>query len=117
MITRVRVEAEGRSPLEVEEQLTRAHEAIGQYYRHGSEAYVMLFGEEGEGQAEAQAGECVIERFARDCTIATGGLSVDYGPGHGAIFYKGRMTTHYARPSKSMKLDRRQDDGNPYHEG
>lgn len=87
MVTRIRVEAEGSTTAEVQEILESAHETLGQV--QPGKARRMMFGGGDEALADAQAGEFVIERFARE---------------DGAIFYRGRMTSHYATPSKPRTL-------------
>lgn len=109
MVTRVRIEAEGRDPQEVASVLQAAHEHFVQ--NAPPSVQHRLFGGDLAGLADAQAGEFVIERFARDCWEYEGeGYSkVKAGPGHGAIFYRGRMTSHFAAPSKPLKLDKRSE--------
>jgi uncharacterized protein YqkB len=93
MVTRVRIEAEGRTTGEVEEILYALTEGIGKVNLGSSTDKV--FGEEQEALADARAGELVIERFAKD---------LDHGPNHGAIFFRGRMTTHFAPSQKTLDL-------------
>lgn len=112
MLTRVRIEAEGTSPTDVEEQLATAYEVL---VKEASRAQKeIMFGEVyGDGSdglafpalADAQAGEFVIERFSRDARDESGEMQ----PGHGGIVYRGRMTSHFARPQKVQKLDRHHD--------
>lgn len=102
MVTRIRVEAEGSSSSEVEQTLQLAHESLVQDSPRSARR--LMFGENDEGLVDAQAGEFVIERFARDC----GGDA-----GHGAIVYRGRMTAHYAPPAKVIRLGKRSD-AEPY---
>jgi len=55
------------------------------------------------GLADAQAGEFVIERFARQS-------SPDWSePGDGAIVYRGRMVCHFAAPTPTRDLTKRFD--------
>jgi hypothetical protein len=96
MVTRVRIEAEGRSTGEVEEILYALTMGIGKV-NLGSSADA-VFGEEQKALADARAGEFVVERFAKD---------LDGGPNHGAIFFRGRMTTHFAPPQKTLDLRKR----------
>lgn len=98
MVTRIRIEAEGASSQEVEQTLQVAHEIAGSV-PPGSVRRLM-FGDSDQALVDAQAGEFVIERFARD----TGGDA-----GHGAIIYRGRMTAHYASPAKVRKLNQRDE--------
>jgi hypothetical protein len=101
MVTRVRIEAEGSTPQEVLQQMEVAHQCLTSA---GHEPTLdLLFGTPNErharpGLADAQAGECVIERYARDASDDPDRA------GHGAIVYKGRMTSHYAKPQKLEKL-------------
>lgn len=103
MVTRVRIEAEGRTPDEVTHILETAHEKlIGDDH---PKVLDTLFGEaHGDsnggrpGLADAQAGEFVIERFAR-----SGPPGID-----GQLFYRGRMVAHYATPSKTLDLRSKQ---------
>lgn len=100
MVTRIRIEAEGRSPQEVEQILYTAHEVFTQ--RADRSELEKMFradtdtpgvGNSLEGLADAQAGELVIERFAnRDS---------------GAIVFRGRMTSHFAKPAVVRKLAER----------
>jgi hypothetical protein len=50
----------------------------------------------------------VIERFARDVPGVTsdGQPAPGHGPGHGAVFYRGRMTVHFSKPSKVLDLSK-----------
>lgn len=103
MVTRVRVEAEGSTIQEVEDGLTAAFEAL-HCESVGRKRLATMFGEADErgsypGLVDAQAGEFVIERFARDCRDEHGVAQ----PGHGGMVYRGRMTAHFARPSKTRK--------------
>ncbi len=100
MLTRVRIEAEGRSTSEVEDILTEVSIAV----REGTAYNYSVVGPEQQALADAQAGEFVIERFAKD---------LDGDAGHGAIFYRGRMTTHYARRYKPLSLSERNLDTAP----
>ena len=94
MVTRVRIEAEGRSTQEVEETLQTAFEVLGS----GSKAELArMYGPNHEALVEARAGEFVIERFVRES---------------GAIFYRGRQVAHY-RESEGVKLKGRTE--NPTH--
>lgn len=98
MVTRVRIEAEGSTAAEVEQMLSVAHEAL----TRGAETlqtFVPVFGEGNEALADAQCGEVVLERFAKD---------LKGEPGHGALFFRGRMTTHYASVTPTLDLRRRQ---------
>jgi len=103
MVTRVRIEAEGSSTAEVENILTEVSIAV----REGTADDVYVMGQAQEALADAQAGEFVIERFAKD---------LDGDAGHGAIFYRGRMTSHYARPYKPLRLGERSSTVSPYAE-
>ena len=94
MVTRVRIEAEGRSTDEVENILTDVSIAI----REGTADDASVMGNEQQALADAQVGELVIERSVKD---------LDGEPGHGAIYYRGRMTTHYARRYKPLSLEER----------
>lgn len=99
MVTRIRIEAEGSTAQEVEEILSTAHEVVS----NGSGAqFARMFGSDNEALADAQSGEYVIERFAKEDT--------------GAIVYRGRCTAHYAKPAKVRKLNRRDDSTAPYVE-
>ncbi len=97
MVTRVRIEAEGRTPADVEAVLYAAHETLAQ--AAGPVAREVMFGPEAEGLGDAQCGELVIERFARD---------LKGEPGHGALFFRGRMTTHFAAATPTLDLRKRQ---------
>lgn len=97
MVTRVRIEAEGSTPADVEAILYAAHEALAQNV--GDVAKALMFGPDAEGLADAQCGEMVIERFAK----ARSGEA-----GHGALFFRGRMTTHYAAATPTLDLRKRQ---------
>ncbi len=96
MVTRVRIEAEGRTTGEVEEILYALSEVIGKAgnFDQANKA----FGPNREALADARAGELVIERFAKD---------LDGEPNHGAIFFRGRMTTHFASSQKTLDLRER----------
>ncbi len=96
MVTRVRIEAEGRTTDEVEEILSALSQAVSGVKNVGNADKV--FGEEREALADRQAGEFVVERFAKD---------LDGCPNHGAIFWRGRMTTHFASPQKTLDLRER----------
>jgi len=96
MVTRVRIEAEGRSTGVVEEILYAISEVIGKAGDF-DQAY-KAFGPNREALVDARMGELVIERFAKD---------LDGGPNHGAIFFRGRMTTHFAPPQKVLDLRER----------
>lgn len=111
MVTRVRIEAEGSSPSEVEGILAAMFEHLVAM-PPGTDRN-LAFGGGGEALADAQAGEFVIERFAKDVPPDRDGKP---GPGYGAIFYRGRMVSHYATPSKPLDLRRKQS-SDPYHEG
>ncbi len=88
MVTRVRIETEGRSTDEVENTLHAISESVT---RTAFDAAVVSH----QLAPCTRAGELVIERFAKD-------LGGDAG--HGAIFYRGRMTTHYAERYKTLSL-------------
>lgn len=94
MVTRIRVEAEGSTPAEVEQILESVVWAFGEGITH-SPYRQDVYGYNDEALIEAQAGELVIERFAKD---------TDDQAGHGVIYYRGRMVVHYARPSKPLDL-------------
>ena len=96
MVTRVRIEAEGRTTGEVEEILYALSESIGKH--HLGPSTDKVFGPWQEAVSGARAGELVIERFAKD---------LDGGPNHGAIFWRGRLTTHFAPPQKTLDLRER----------
>ncbi len=100
MLTRVRIEAEGGSTSEVEDILTEVSVAI----REGTAYSYSVVGPSQEALANAQVGEFVIERSVKD---------LDNEPGHGAIYYRGRMTTHYARRYKPLSLSERNLDAAP----
>lgn len=121
MITRIRVEAEGSSTQEVEDILNTAHEVIvneanrTQLAVMFGYAYSPSQGTEGDyypGLADSQAGEFVIERFARESLDEEGKAEV----GHGGIVYRGRSVAHFARPQNLRKLNRRDDRTDPYSE-
>ncbi len=101
MLTRVRIEAEGRSTDEVENILTNVSIAI----REGTADDASVMGNEQQALRDAQAGEFVIERSVKD---------LDNEPGHGAIYYRGRMTAHYARRYKPLSLEERISTVSPY---
>lgn len=101
MVTRVRIEAEGSSTEEVSRLLEAAHE---HFVQDASPATLNhLFGNADEdgshpGLAQAQSGEFVIERFARQQ-----GRGIE-DPSDGQIVFRGRMTTHFARPADVRPL-------------
>lgn len=95
MVTRVRIEAEGRSTQEVEETLQTAFEVLDGASRAQR---FRMFGPNDEALVEAQAGEFVVERFVRES---------------GAIFYRGRQVAHY-RESEGVKLKSRAGNGTAY---
>ena len=96
MVTRVRIEAEGRTTDEVEEILSALSQAVSGVKNVGNADKV--FGKEREALADRRAGEFVIERFAKD---------LDGGSNHGAIFWRGRATTHFAPLQKTLDLRER----------
>lgn len=100
MVTRVRIEAEGSTTAEVEAVLYAASETLTN--GAGTVASEVMFGPDAEALANAHAGELVIERFAKD---------LKGEPGHGAIFFRGRMTTHYSPRTPALDLQFRQDTG------
>lgn len=109
MVTRVRVEAEGRTTDEVTRSLEAAFDQLVSAQPPIAQA---LWGEQNQkgaypGLADAQAGEFVIERFYKD----TGG-----GAGHGVLFYRGRMTSHFGKPNEALKLGKRQEDMTIVHQ-
>ena len=103
MLTRVRIEAEGSTPDEVGTILAEVSEAVDK----GTADDIFVMGQAQEALADAQAGEFVIERFAKD---------LDGDAGHGAIYYRGRSTSHYARPYKPLELKQRSSTVSPYAE-
>ena len=103
MLTRVRIEAEGSTPDEVDTILAAVSEAVVKGTAHDAS----IVGPDDEALKDAQAGEFVIERFAKD---------LDGEPGHGAIFYRGRLTSHFARRYKELSLEGRISPVSPYSE-
>lgn len=97
MVTRIRIEAEGSTPADVEAILYAASETLTQ--GAGETARRVMFGDDCQALGDAQCGEMVIERFAKDL----GGE-----PGHGVVFFRGRMTTHFAASSPTLDLRKRQ---------
>lgn len=106
MVTRVRIEAEGSTPSEVEQILYAAHKAL-QPSLESMAPWDALYGvQDAHGSrpalTDAQDGEMVIERFAKDLKGEAG---------HGAVFFRGRMTTHYSPRTPALDLQFRQDTG------
>jgi hypothetical protein len=101
MLTRVRIEAEGSTPDEVDSILA----AVSQAVSGGTADDASVVGHEQQALRDAQAGEFVIERFSKD---------LDGEPGHGAIFYRGRLTSHFARRYKELSLEGRSSTVSPY---
>jgi len=101
MVTRVRIEAEGSTPDEVDSILC----AVAQAVITGPADRAVVIGPEDEALKDSQAGEFVIERFAKD---------LDGDAGHGAIYYRGRLTSHFARPYKPLELKQRTATVSPY---
>lgn len=108
MVTRVRIEAEGASPADVEATLyaaaglmtrgSRVKVAGSTVHASMSERDIAMdvaFGSDDQALVDMQAGEMVIERFAKD---------LDGEPNHGAVFWRGRMTTHYAPRTPTLDL-------------
>jgi hypothetical protein len=60
-------------------------------------AMSVAFGNDDEALIDVQSGEMVIERFAKD---------LDGEANHGAVFWRGRMTTHYAPRTPTLDLSR-----------
>lgn len=104
MVTRVRIEAEGSSLVEVESTLQAAFDTLASA---PPPSLLKMFGEDVQGVypglVEARMGEFVIERFAKNVPGEPPNMR-EPGPGHGTVFYRGRMTSHYAKPSKAMGL-------------
>lgn len=99
MITRVRFEAEASTVHELEEIL---YCASSSFVENASESIKrVLFGEDRQALAEAQVGEFVIERMAKK--------------DDGAIFFKGRQTSHFAIPRTARTLKDRSDGSGPFH--
>ena len=93
MVTRIRIEAEDASITQLERTLQLAHEQLAQL--PPGETRRLMFGGGDEALVDAQAGELVVERFAREQD--------------GGIVYRGRMTAHYASPAAVRKLTARGD--------
>lgn len=116
MVTRIRIEAEGRTSAEVEDILNSAAELFDgrapmAWTGPGLQppmstglagAAQVAFGPQGEALSDRQAGEMVIERFAKD---------LKGGDNHGAVFFRGRATTHYAPRTSELDLRNRQPGG------
>lgn len=107
MVTRVRIEAEGSTPADVEAVLyaaaglmtrgSRVNVSGGQPAPQSDRDVAMsvAFGNDDEALIDMQSGEMVIERFAKD---------LDGEANHGAVFWRGRMTTHYAPRTPTLDL-------------
>ncbi len=107
MVTRVRIEAEGATPADVEAVLYAAAGLITRGSRvkvSGARAapqsdrdvaMSVAFGTDDQALVDMRSGEMVIERFAKDR---------DGGDNHGAVFWRGRMTTHYAPRTPVLDL-------------